>query len=116
MVYERHCDVYYFHNPDNLFSVVRLLVKETNTTWDEKDIIVTGVFPKLHEQEVYMFYGKITEHAKFGEQFKAEKFRKEMPQTKAGIIQYLSGELFKGIGKRPRKILWTCWEKTRFPL
>lgn len=89
-----------FHNPDNLFSVVRLLVKETNTTWDEKDIIVTGVFPKLHEQEVYMFYGKITEHAKFGEQFKAEKFRKEMPQTKAGIIQYLSGELFKGIGKK----------------
>ncbi|HDU1294462.1 TPA: hypothetical protein REU88_002786, partial [Listeria monocytogenes] len=31
-----------FYNAENLFSVVRILVKETNADWDEKDIIVTG--------------------------------------------------------------------------
>lgn len=88
-----------FHNADNLFSVVRLLVKDTNTNWDERDIVVTGYFPVLHEEEVYLFYGKMKEHPKFGQQFHAERFQKEMPQSREGVISYLSGELFKGIGK-----------------
>lgn len=88
-----------FHNSDNLFSVVRLLVKDTNTNWDERDIVVTGYFPALHEEEVYLFYGKMKEHPKFGQQFHAERFQKEMPQSREGVISYLSGELFKGIGK-----------------
>ncbi|WP_099221110.1 ATP-dependent RecD-like DNA helicase [Listeria costaricensis] len=89
-----------FHNADNLFSVVRILVKETNTDWDERDIVVTGFFPQLQEQEVYQFYGVMQEHAKFGQQFKVEKFRKEMPKSRDGVIQYLSGEIFKGVGKK----------------
>ncbi|MBC1456582.1 SF1B family DNA helicase RecD2 [Listeria newyorkensis] len=89
-----------FHNSDNLFSVVRIQVQDTNTTWDEKDIVVTGFFPALHEQEAYIFHGKLMDHAKFGQQFKADRFKKEMPQTKQGLVQYLSGELFKGIGKK----------------
>lgn len=88
-----------FYNAENLFSVVRILVKETNADWDEKDIIVTGFFPALHEQEVYTFYGKMQEHAKFGQQFKADRFRKEMPQSRAGLINYLSGELLKELVK-----------------
>lgn len=88
-----------FHNADNLFSVVRLLVKDTNTNWDERDIVVTGYFPALHEEEVYLFYGKMKEHPKFGQQFHAERFQKEMPQSREGVISYLSGEIFKGIGK-----------------
>ncbi|MBC1473639.1 ATP-dependent RecD-like DNA helicase [Listeria grandensis] len=89
-----------FHNSENLFSVVRIQVQDTNTTWDEKDIVVTGFFPALHEQEAYIFHGKLMDHAKFGQQFKADRFKKEMPQTKQGVVQYLSGELFKGIGKK----------------
>ncbi|WP_239254041.1 SF1B family DNA helicase RecD2 [Listeria ilorinensis] len=89
-----------FHNADNLFSVVRILVKETNTDWDERDIIVTGFFPQLQEQELYQFYGVMQEHVKFGQQFKVEKFRKEMPKSRDGVVQYLSGEIFKGVGKK----------------
>lgn len=88
-----------FHNADNLFSVIRLLVKDTNTNWEERDIVVTGYFPALHEEEVYLFYGKMKEHPKFGQQFQAERFQKEMPKTREGVVSYLSGELFKGIGK-----------------
>ncbi len=33
-------------------------------------------------------------------QFHAEHFKKEIPQTKQGIVHYLSSDLFKGIGKK----------------
>ncbi|WP_457758419.1 hypothetical protein, partial [Bacillus tropicus] len=37
---------------------------------------------------------------KFGLQFQAEHFKKEIPTTKEGIIHYLSSDLFEGIGKK----------------
>ncbi|MDQ0231533.1 SF1B family DNA helicase RecD2 [Metabacillus malikii] len=89
-----------FHNDQNLYSVLKVRVHETTEEIDEKEITVTGYFPLLHEDEVYTFYGSFTNHPKFGQQFQTEHFRKELPQTKEGIIQYLSSDLFKGIGKK----------------
>lgn len=89
-----------FHNEQNLYSVIRIRVDDTNENYDDKEAVVTGHFPKVHEQETYIFYGQMKEHPKFGLQFHAEHFRKELPQTKQGVISYLSGELFKGIGKK----------------
>ena len=40
------------------------------------------------------------DHPKFGMQFHATHFRKDIPQTKQGVISYLSSEIFKGIGKK----------------
>lgn len=46
------------------------------------------------------------EHPRFGLQFHVEHFRKDLPQSKEGIVSYLSGDLFKGIGKKqPRALL-----------
>lgn len=90
-----------FHNEANLYSVVRIRLQETNLEhYGEKEAVVTGYFPRIHENETYTFYGVIKEHPKFGTQFHVEHFRKELPQSRQGIIQYLSGDLFKGIGKK----------------
>ncbi|WP_042354960.1 SF1B family DNA helicase RecD2 [Bacillus rubiinfantis] len=89
-----------FHNEQNLYSVIRIRVEETNHTYADKEAVITGYFPKIHEQETYIFYGAFKEHPKFGLQFQANHFRKDMPQSKQGIIAYLSGEMFKGIGKK----------------
>ncbi|WP_042458686.1 SF1B family DNA helicase RecD2 [Neobacillus dielmonensis] len=89
-----------FHNEQNLYTVIRIRVDETNHTYEDKEAVVTGYFPKIHEQETYTFYGDFKEHPKFGMQFHATHFRKDMPQSKQGIIAYLSGEMFKGIGKK----------------
>ncbi len=89
-----------FHNEENLYTVVRIRVDETNDTYDEKEAVVTGNFPKIHEEETYTFYGKFQEHPKFGLQFHAKHFKKEIPQTKQGIVHYLSSDLFKGIGRK----------------
>ncbi|MFD1705498.1 ATP-dependent RecD-like DNA helicase [Siminovitchia sediminis] len=92
-----------FHNEQNLYSVVRVKVEETNEEYKEKEAVVTGYFPKIHEQETYIFYGGLKEHPKFGLQFHARHFKKELPQTKQGIVSYLSSDLFAGIGEKTAK-------------
>ncbi|MBS4199765.1 ATP-dependent RecD-like DNA helicase [Bacillus sp. FJAT-49732] len=89
-----------FHNEQNFYSVIRIRVDGTNLDYQEKEAIVTGYFPKLHEQETYLFYGLFKEHPKFGLQFNAEHFKKDMPKTKQGVVTYLSSDLFKGVGKK----------------
>ncbi|MGX6442860.1 SF1B family DNA helicase RecD2 [Neobacillus sp. K501] len=89
-----------FHNEQNLYTVMRIRVEETNDEYDDKEAVITGYFPKIHEQETYIFYGEFKDHPKFGLQFQTKHFRKDIPQTKQGVIGYLSSEMFKGIGKK----------------
>jgi exodeoxyribonuclease V alpha subunit len=89
-----------FHNEENLYTVVRIRVDETNHAYEEKEAIITGHFPRIHEEETYVFYGRFQEHPKFGMQFHAKHFKKEIPQTTQGVVHYLSSDLFKGIGKK----------------
>jgi len=89
-----------FHNEDNLYSVIRVRVEETNEAHIEKDVVVTGYFPLLIEYDTYTFFGSFKEHPRFGKQYVVDHFRKEFPETKEGVIQYLSGGMFKGIGKK----------------
>ncbi|MBU8879500.1 ATP-dependent RecD-like DNA helicase [Bacillus sp. FJAT-29790] len=89
-----------FHNEQNLYTVLRIRVEETNDEYEDKEAVITGYFPKMHEQETYIFYGELKDHPKFGVQFQANHFRKDIPQTKQGVVNYLSSELFKGIGKK----------------
>ena len=89
-----------FHNEQNLYTVLRIRVEETNDTYEDKEAVITGYFPRIHEQETYIFYGEMKEHPRFGLQFHATHFRKDMPQSKQGVINYLASEMFKGIGKK----------------
>lgn len=89
-----------FHNEQNLYTVLRIRVEETNHDYNEKEAVITGYFPRIHEQETYIFYGEFKDHPKFGMQFQTKHFRKDIPQTKQGVAAYLSSELFKGIGKK----------------
>ncbi|MDM5330903.1 ATP-dependent RecD-like DNA helicase [Neobacillus sp. CF12] len=89
-----------FHNEQNLYTVLRIRVEETNHEYDDKEAVITGYFPKIHEQETYIFFGEFKDHPKFGLQFHTKHFRKDIPQTKQGVAAYLSSEMFKGIGKK----------------
>ena len=89
-----------FHNEQNLYSVIRIRVDETNHDYDDKEAVITGYLPKMNEEETYTYFGDFKEHPRFGLQLQATSFRKEMPQTKQGVISYLSSNLFKGIGEK----------------
>ncbi|MGB2994062.1 MAG: ATP-dependent RecD-like DNA helicase [Paenisporosarcina sp.] len=89
-----------FHNSTNLFSIVKLKIDETNSTYEDKEIIVTGYFPQLMNEDSYRFTGQIKQHPKYGTQFQVETFAKDVPETEQGIIHYLSSDLFHGIGRK----------------
>jgi exodeoxyribonuclease V alpha subunit len=100
-----------FHNVQNLYTVLRIRVEETNDQYEDKEAVITGYFPKIHEQETYIFFGEFKDHPKFGTQFHASHFRKDIPQTKQGVVAYLSSEMFKGIGKKTaEKVVETLGE------
>ncbi|PSL35101.1 exodeoxyribonuclease V alpha subunit [Planomicrobium soli] len=89
-----------FHNPDNLFSIAKVKIQQTNTSYEEKEIIVSGYFPQLSMEEQYRFTGLVKNHPKYGVQFQVETFTKEVPETEQGIIHYLSSDMFNGIGRK----------------
>ncbi|MFD1736692.1 ATP-dependent RecD-like DNA helicase [Bacillus salitolerans] len=100
-----------FHNESNLYSVIRIKIQETTENYEDKEAIVTGYFPPLLEHETYTFFGMFKDHPRFGIQYHVNHFRKEIPQTEQGIIQYLSSDLFKGIGRKTAsKIVETLGE------
>ncbi len=89
-----------FTNEENFYTVARIKVKNTNVNLTEKVIAIVGTLPKLDEEHLYTFYGKLMDHPKFGEQFQVSHFEKEMPKTTEGLIRYLSSDRFKGIGRK----------------
>lgn len=100
-----------FHNKENFFTIVRIRVQETNETLQEKEMIVKGFFPQLHLHEPYLFFGSFQDHPKYGRQYQVDQLRKDLPQTTQGMVQYLSGDLFAGIGKKTaRQIVDTLGE------
>lgn len=89
-----------FHNPDNLFSIVKMKISKTNSGYEDKEIVIKGNFPPLGNEEDYRLTGRLVNHATYGKQFDVHTFTKEMPETETGIVHYLSGDLFPGIGRK----------------
>ena len=63
-------------------------------------ITFTGYFHELNEDDTYLFYGKLVEHEKYGEQFQVDSYERVLPEEKDGIVEFLSSGLFKGIGEK----------------
>ena len=94
-----------FHNASNMYSIVKVKIKETNLQYEEKEITVVGYFPLLDEELDYRFFGGLTTHPKYGLQFQVETFEREVPATEQGVIQYLSSDLFPGIGRKTAELI-----------
>ena len=77
-----------------------------------KTITFTGYFPELNEDDIYLFYGNLVNNPKYGNQYQVDKFEKIRPEDKDGIIEFLSSDLFIGIGEKVAKsIVDTLGEK-----
>lgn len=90
----------YFSNPANFYKVMLIQVEETNADYSEDEIVITGNFGRIQEESSYQFYGTFTNHPKYGMQFKAERYETSQPSTDESLINYLSSDSFKGIGKK----------------
>lgn len=90
----------FFENPDNLYKIFTIKVKKTNTDWDAGDIVVTGSFGEISEEEEYKFEGQIIDHPKYGKQFQATTYKRSRPNGRKELISFFSSDEFPGIGKK----------------
>lgn len=90
----------FFASNDSFYKVMLVKVSETSLDWHEDEIVVTGNFADIKDDVTYRFTGKRVEHPKYGVQFQADNYQNETPTTRSGVVAYLSGEDFPGLGKK----------------
>lgn len=90
----------FFASNDSFYKVMLVKVSETSLDWHEDEIVVTGNFADIKDDVTYRFTGKRVEHPKYGVQFQAENYQNETPTSRSGVIAYLSGDDFPGLGKK----------------
>ena len=92
------------YTSDNGFVIGLFKIKETNEEnlkeFINKTITFTGQFVELNVDDTYFFYGEMVEHQKYGLQFKVNEYERVKPSDKDGIIEFLSSDLFNGIGEK----------------
>lgn len=77
-------------------------LKETNNEelkyYINKTITFTGYFASIVEDDTYILKGEVVDHPKYGLQYNVSEYERVLPEDKDGIIEFLSSDLFKGIG------------------
>ena len=102
---------------DKGYIIGLLKVSETNIIelkeYVNKVLTFTGYFADLSEGEKYTMYGEVVEHPKYGLQFNVKESERIKPDDKDGIVEFLSSDLFKGIGeKMAQRIVDTLGDDT----
>ncbi len=83
-----------FRNEENFYTVLRIRpVEETGKT-----VTGVGILPEVQEGISYDFQGTYVEHPRYGLQFQIAGMQRLLPSEQDGIIRYLSGPSFPGIG------------------
>lgn len=92
---------------NNGYVIGLMRVKDTDMEsmkdYINKTITFTGYFHELNEQENYYFFGEETVHPKYGFQFVVSNYERVKPEDKDGIVEFLSSDLFKGVGEKLAK-------------
>jgi len=88
-----------YHNPDNGWSVLRVLPFDNPHQQETVTVHQTKVFAGATME----FHGSWTVHPKFGRQFNATKAVERKPATTAALEKYLGSGLIKGVGPKTAK-------------
>lgn len=82
-----------FHNQENSYTIA---VFET----EDEQFTIVGNLPACRKGSGYLLRGQWKVHPTYGEQFAVSSFEEVMPSTEAGIEEFLSSGVLKGIGKK----------------
>ena len=88
-----------FENASNFFKILLLEIEDTDSSFSDYEIIVTGTIADVIEGENYTFWGELIQHPKYGEQLKVSRYERTKPSS-SGLVKYFSSSHFKGIGKK----------------
>ena len=94
-----------FHNPDSMYYIASIEIKETDSAYTGDTIVVTGNMVDLQEDNSYVFKGEIVQNGKRGEQLKVSFYELDKLEGE-NLISYFASDQFKGIGpKKAMKII-----------
>ncbi|WP_457551667.1 SF1B family DNA helicase RecD2 [Desulfobacula sp.] len=88
-----------FHNPDNGWSILRVM--PFNNPQGQETVIVHQT--KVFAGATMEFQGSWTTHPKYGRQFQAIVAKEKKPATTAALEKYLGSGLIKGVGPKTAK-------------
>ncbi len=71
-----------------------------NFSADDQYFTAVGIFPLISEGEMLRITGEFKVNSRFGEQFVVERVEFSKPDDLQGIVKFLSGGLFRGIGAK----------------
>lgn len=90
-------------NGDNGYVIGLFKVESSSPDLEEfinTTVTFTGYFHELNESDTYILNGEFIIHKKYGEQFNTSSYERVKPEEKDSIVEFLSSDLFKGIGKK----------------
>ena len=93
----------YIFRSDKNYTVGLFKVYETDLEGLSSTVTFTGYFGDLNENDSYLFKGELVNHDKYGKQFSVISYEVLLPSDEDHIIDFLSSELFKGIGLKKAK-------------
>ena len=85
-----------FRSEESLYTVGKFRINDER----ERVITVTGIMDDVRTDILYNLSGNYVEHPRYGLQFAIETYEIPLPSEKEGVIRYLSGVQFAGIGKK----------------
>ncbi|MGT2866927.1 SF1B family DNA helicase RecD2 [Streptococcus fryi] len=101
-----------FENSTNFFKIILLNIDDTDSDFNDFEIIVTGTIGEVFEGDNYTFWGDLSHHPKYGEQLKVTRYEKSKPSSSA-LIKYFASDHFKGVGvKTAERIVSLYGENT----
>jgi len=96
-----------FHNPDNGWSILRII--PFNNPHGQETVIVHQT--KVFAGATMEFEGSWTIHPKYGRQFQAIVAKEKKPATTAALEKYLGSGLIKGVGPKTAKKIVNYFDK-----
>ena len=92
MELEGEIETIIYSNEINSYTVARLATEDGTIT-------IVGFLPFVNIHDTIKVFGEFVTHKDYGEQFKVETFKKEMPKTLDGLERYLGSRKYK-VGRR----------------
>ncbi len=89
-----------FYNQDNGFAIAKIRPHEPLETDSGSLFTITGIVPGIALNQEYEFVGEWITNPKYGKQLKLQSAKLLEDDSKEGLIQYLSSDLFYGVGPK----------------
>ena len=98
-----------YENNTNGYYVLLFKVNNSSKEYEEyknKSIKVTGYFNNINTYDNYNLYGEFFSHYKYGDTFRVDKLEVEEKTEENSIVDFLSSDLFEGIGESKAKLIY----------